>query len=67
MTTITKQEKKIFDYLNELRDSGITNMWGASPYVVEEFGIEKSEARKATSKWMSNFNADGYDHLLIKN
>ena len=67
METITEQEKKIFDYLNDLRDSGITNMWGASSYVAEEFGIEESEARKATSRWMRNFNADGYDHLLIKN
>ena len=67
MKTITEQEKKIFDYLNNLRVSGIVNMWGASPYVAMEFEIEESEARKATGKWMKNFNADGYDHLLIKN
>ena len=67
MKTITEQEKKIFNYLNDLRDSGITNMWGASPYVAEEFEMEASDASKVTIKWMSNFNADGYDHLLIKN
>ena len=61
---ITEQEKEMFDYLNDLRESGVTNMFGASPYLVNEFGIDKYEARKVLSKWMENFNEDGYDHLL---
>jgi len=35
----TSLEKKVFLFLNDLRDSGITNMFGARPYVVEAFGI----------------------------
>ena len=61
---ITKEEKEMFDYLNDLRDSGITNMYGASPYIEEQFEIEEPKARKVLSKWMNNFNADGYEHLL---
>ena len=61
---IIKDEKEMFDFLNELRGSGSTNMWGASPYVSEQFEIEETKARKVLSKWMNNFNADGYEHLL---
>ena len=61
---ITEQEKEMFDYLNDLRGSGVTSMFGASPYLVDEFDIDKYEARKVLSKWMKNFNEDGYENLL---
>ena len=61
---ITEQEKEMFDYLNDLRGSGVTNMFGASPYLVDEFDIDKYEARKVLSKWMENFNEDGYEDLM---
>lgn len=61
---ITKQEKEYFDYLNKLRESGITNMFGASPYLVREFRIDKDDAIQILSKWMQLFNEDGYEHLL---
>ncbi len=64
---ITKQEKEMFYYLNNLRESGVTNMFGAVSYLVYEFGINKKEASTVLSKWMDNFNADGYEHLTIKN
>ena len=55
----TNQEKEVMEYLNVLRDSGVTNMFGASPYIVSEFGIEKREATKILTLWMSNFDEDG--------
>ncbi len=61
---ITKEEKKMFDYLNDLRDSGETNMFGAGSYLVNKFGINKSDASRVLSKWMDNFNEEGYDDLL---
>lgn len=61
---ITQEEKKMFDYLNNLRESGITNMFGTTPYLAEEFDIDKRLASSVLSKWMENFNADGYEHLL---
>lgn len=45
----------IFDYLDELRESGDTNMFGASVYLVDEFGMEKKQARSALSLWMQPF------------
>jgi hypothetical protein len=46
---------EVKNYLDELRDSGVTNMFGAAPYLVEDFNMSKAEARKALSEWMENF------------
>lgn len=42
-------------YLDTLRESGVTNMFGAAPYLVEEFGIDLSIARKILAYWMKTF------------
>ena len=41
-----------FIYLNRLRESGDTNMWGASPYLQEQFFISRKEASKILTEWM---------------
>ena len=41
-----------FLYLNRLRESGDTNMWGASPYLQEQFFISRKEASKILTEWM---------------
>lgn len=45
-----------FDYLVELRDSGVTNMFGAAPFLQEEFGLDRTEAKNVLIKWMESFN-----------
>lgn len=62
---ITKEEKEMFYYLNELRESGETNMFGAGEYLENQFDVEKHEARLVLSKWMKNFSDNGYEHLTI--
>jgi len=57
--TTTPQEKEVMEFLNTLRDSGVTNMFGAAPYIVDEFGIDKGEARRMLTLWMNNFKEDG--------
>jgi len=47
--------EKYFDYLIQLRDSGVTNMFGAAPYLELEFGLSRSEAKKVLATWMSSF------------
>lgn len=64
MATITKKEKEIFNYLNDLRLSGITNMFGAGSYIMDEFELDKNVAHEILRKWMDNFNEDGYDNLI---
>lgn len=50
-----------FNYLEDLRRSGITNMFGAAPYLAEAFDLEMREARKILSSWMSNYDRADYE------
>lgn len=43
------------EYLDDLRESGVTNMLGATPYLAEEFGLSTREARQVLTYWMSTF------------
>ena len=60
----TNQEQEVLTYLNMLRDSGATNMFGAVPYIEEEFDLNSKEARSLLTLWMANFNDEGkYDEV----
>jgi len=48
-----------FKYLDELRASGETNMYGAAVYLQEEFGMGRLEARKILQDWMNQFSSTG--------
>ncbi len=50
-------DQKYIDFLNALRESGITNMFGAGDYLMDTFDLQKAEARKILSNWMKNFQA----------
>lgn len=50
-----QQEQRYFKYLDALRESGETNMYGARPYLVEEFGLSKERAGEALQEWMNTF------------
>lgn len=52
------EKQEMFLYLNRLRESGKTNMFGASPYVAGAFGIPEREARKVLLAWMEWVNAE---------
>ncbi len=58
---------EVFEYLDALRESGITNMFGAAPYLMEEFSFDKREASQWLVEWMQTFSerhsrpADGED------
>jgi hypothetical protein len=40
------------DYLISLRDSGATNMWGATPFIEAYFGIPRAEAKTILLEWI---------------
>ena len=48
-------QEEVNDYLDALRDSGATNMFGAAPYIVEEFGVSRTEAKTLLLNWMQTF------------
>lgn len=43
------------EFLDELRESGVTNMFGAGIYLQNEFCLDKKEAREILTEWMKNF------------
>jgi hypothetical protein len=47
--------KEYFGYLESLRDSGVTNMFGAAPYLETAFGLSRKEAREILTTWMKSF------------
>jgi hypothetical protein len=47
-----------FEFLNRLRESGETNMFGASPYLACAFDLPKREASKILMEWMQWVNAE---------
>jgi hypothetical protein len=56
----TPAEQEILEYLNDLRNSGATNMFGALPYLTAEFPYEeKTECKRCLMLWMNNFNEEG--------
>ena len=48
-------EDKHLEFLDDLRESGVTNMFGAGPYLVSEFGVSKKESHDILSYWMKSF------------
>ena len=46
-----------FNYLDELRDSGVTNMWGASTYLQDEFALDRATAIAILGKWMESYGS----------
>lgn len=46
-----------FEFLDRLRQSGVTNMFGAAPYLQAQFPqLSVSEARKVLVNWMETFS-----------
>ena len=48
-------------FLEELRRSGVVNMFGAAPYLADEFDLDEREARRILADWMNNYNREDYD------
>lgn len=48
-------EDEHLEYLDELRESGITNMFGATPYLQDEFDLNRNDARTILKYWMRSF------------
>ena len=51
-------EDTMFTYLEGLRQSGVTNMFGAGPYLEREFGLNRNEANEVLLDWMKE---NGYN------
>lgn len=48
--------EEYFLFLDELRESGITNMFGAAPYLKEAFSeLSNRKAKDVLLEWMKTF------------
>jgi hypothetical protein len=54
VVTVTDE---MLTYLDELRDSGVTNMFGATPYLQRKFGLSQRDAKTVLVAWMETFGA----------
>jgi len=43
------------DFLDDVRKSGKTNMYGAAPLLEKEFGWGRALARKVLAEWMRTY------------
>ena len=53
-------------YLESLRQSGVTNMFGATPYLEQARGLSKGEAMQVLSSWMENYSALEADGVITR-
>ena len=60
-------KEEYYSYLDELRVSGVTNMFGAGQYLMEAFNLSKTEARMVLMAWMEQFNKKGWDDMMKDN
>lgn len=47
---------EIFTFLDELRKTGVCNMFGAGTCVQDEFDMDKRDAREWVKLWMKEFS-----------
>jgi hypothetical protein len=55
-----EQEHAVFEYLFELQESGVTNMFGAAAYIIRHPQFTKimlMDAEMMVNKWMNNYEA----------
>jgi hypothetical protein len=54
--TAPKNLTKYFEFLDKLRESGATNMYGASPYLETAFRLKRGPAVVVLRQWMETFD-----------
>lgn len=62
-----KLEDEHLEYLDDLRESGVTNMFGASSYLEEDFpDLSKEDAKAILGYWMKTFTERHNNGKLFK-
>lgn len=51
----TQYNNEVKEFLNDLRESGTTNMFGATPFIQQKFGFRHKEASDCLLYWMETF------------
>ena len=51
----------VYEFLDELRESGTVNRFGASSDLQDEFGFDKSTCRSLLSDWRNQYEEKSWD------
>lgn len=58
---MAKTTNKYWLFLEQLRRSGVTNMYGAVPYLMVAFDeLSQDDAKRILIDWMQNYNRNDY-------
>lgn len=58
-------ENPMYVYLEQLRQSGVTNMFGAAPYLARKYGLDFDVAHKVLSDWMRSYDPKDYEGITL--
>jgi len=52
---MVEEKESMFQYLDDLRESGQVNMFGSGAYLQSAFGLSRYEAKDVVMEWMKTF------------
>jgi hypothetical protein len=52
---VISEKESMFQYLDNLRESGQVNMFGSGTYLQSAFGLSRYEAKDVVLEWMKTF------------
>lgn len=50
--------EEVKEFLDDLRESGVCNMFGAVPHLQEKFGFDRSTAKDYLKYWIATFDKE---------
>lgn len=66
MTDSVPTQDDVNIFLDVLRSSGVTNMFGAASYIEDHFNVSKYQARDFLKVWMETFGERREKGLVIE-
>ena len=62
---IDKDYTDEFVFLYQLQDSGATNMFGAPPFLEEEFGYSREKSMEIFTAWSESWNEEDFEEATL--
>ena len=50
-------QKETFKYLDDLKDSGVVNMFGATDHIINHFGYTREQSKQLLAEWMGSHSS----------
>ena len=64
--TYNEEWIEYYQYLEKLRQSGATNMYGATPHLIHEYALRAKEATNVLLSWMTHYDALLEDGVIVR-